>query len=290
MNLTYINEKYVSADDFLSADKEYSVKLSAIKEAIKAKAETCPVTLISGPSGSGKTTTAKMLESMLDGEGYETHVISLDDYFKTVREGEKVDFESPERVDGELLSSHIERLTCGEEILVPTFDFVNTRRTDKYARIKRGEKEIVIFEGIHALNPAVVNCSKINVNKIFVSAETAIDYGDKTLPPKFVRLLRRISRDKLYRGRSAADTIAHFIGVTEGEVKYVYPFAKNADFAVNSFIPYELKVYKTAIGDELAKISGENEIAAELTDFLDKVKGADESLVPVRSLIREFIG
>ncbi len=290
IDLKDINEKYLSAEDFLSADKEYIAKLSAIKTEIEKNAATRPVTLLSGPSGSGKTTTAKMLESMLDGEGYETHVISLDDYFKTVKEGEVVDFESPDRVDGELLSSHIERLTHSEEILVPSFDFINTRRTDKYTRLKRGEKEIVIFEGIHALNPSVVNCDKISVNKIFVSAQTSVKCGDKILSPELIRLLRRIARDRLYRGRSAADTIAHLQSVTAGEVKFVYPFAKYADFTVNSFIPYELKVYKTAIGKEIEKISGENQIAAQLDDFLSKVKGTDLNFVPARSLIREFIG
>ena len=92
-------------------DKEYIAKLSAIKDEIEKNADSRPVTLLSGPSGSGKTTTAKMLEKMLDDEGYETHVISLDDYFKTMKAGEVVDFESPERVDGELLSLHIEQLS-----------------------------------------------------------------------------------------------------------------------------------------------------------------------------------
>ncbi len=289
IDLKGINEKYLSAEDFLAADKEYIAKLSAIKDEIEKNVDSRPVTLLSGPSGSGKTTTAKMLEKMLDDEGYETHVISLDDYFKTMKAGEVVDFESPERVDGELLSSHIERLTRSEEILVPSFDFVGTRRTDNYTRLKRGEKEIVIFEGIHALNPSVVNCDKISVNKIFVSVQTSVGFNDKVFPPELIRLLRRIARDRLYRGRSAADTIAHFKSVTDGEAKYVYPFAKNADFTVNSFIPYEPKVFKTALGEEIEKISGENQIAADLNDFLSNVKGTDLNFVPARSLIREFI-
>ena len=283
---------FANESDLLAADDEYLRRLNAVKETIIRNSSVSPVILLSGPSGSGKTTTARMIEKLLDDEGFETHVVSLDDYFKTVTESERgtVDFESPTRVDGELLTEHIERLIEGKEIEIPSFDFVNTRRSDKVRKLKRAENELVIFEGIHALNPSVVACGDEKTLKLYVSVRSRVKYGDGLFEPQYIRLLRRISRDKLFRGRTAEETIAYFASVSAGEQKYVFPYKRRADISIDSFVPYEAGVYKTTVGDEVKSLADKSQTADVLWKFLKNVEGISKDLVPAYSLVREFIG
>lgn len=279
-------------DCFLKEDAKFDALLVELKNAIEADYERRPVVLLSGPSGSGKTTTAAKLEKLLDADGYETHVISLDNYFKTVADEERatVDYESPSRVDGELLSEHIRRLVAHEEISIPEFDFVNTRRSTKTTSLKRGKNEIIIFEGIHALNPTVVDCDDDTTVKVYASVKDRVVVNGGEISPERIRLLRRIVRDERCRGRNAEETIAYADSVTRGEVKYVAPYMYRADFELDTFHGYELSVYKTLLFDELSRLKDKNRVAEEICAFLEKIKGVDGNLVPDSSLIREFIG
>lgn len=282
----------ISRENFLREDAKFDASLVELKNAVEADYERRPVVLLSGPSGSGKTTTATKLEKLLDADGYETHVISLDNYFRTVTEEERatVDYESPSRVDGELLSEHVRRLVAHEEIEIPEFDFVNTRRGTKTTSLKRGKNEIIIFEGIHALNPKVVDCDDDTTVRVYASVKSKAVVNGCEISPERIRLLRRIVRDERCRGRNAEETIAYADSVTRGEVKFVAPYMYRADFELDTFHGYELSVYKTLLIDELSLLKTKNRVAEEICAFLEKIKGADGNLVPDSSLIREFIG
>ena len=295
VDIDILNKRYKTDADFENADAEYFQKIEEIKNAVIKNAAVAPVILIAGPSGSGKTTTAHNLEAMLDKAGVETHTISLDNYFRTVTEAERstVDFESPSRVDGELLSEHISEIARGKEVEIPIFDFVNTRRSDETIKLKRNDGELIIFEGIHALNPSVITAPREFTTKIYVSVQTRVTYGDKVLQPEYVRLLRRIARDKLYRGRSAAVTLSYFESVTKGETNFVKPFENFADFSVDTFVGYEAGVYKGVIEKDIisAVVNEKDENAKRiLTDFLSAVAVFEKEKTPENSLIREFIG
>ena len=281
VDINELNEKYKTRADFTEADAEYFQKIDEIKEAVIKNAATAPVILIAGPSGSGKTTTAHNLEAALDKAGAETHTVSLDNYFRTVTEEERstIDFESPSRVDGELLSEHIAKIARGEEIEIPVFDFPNMRRSDETIKLKRSDGELIIFEGIHALNPSVITAPGEFTAKIYVSVRTRVSYGNEVLQPEYVRL--------------AAVTLSYLESVTRGENNFVKPFKRFADFQIDTFLGYEAGVYKSIIERDIINVAADekDENAKKiLTGFLSCVCALDKEKTPENSLIREFIG
>lgn len=289
----FINQSFNSKADYLREDKRLYREVSLIADEIALFAKRKPVVLLSGPSGSGKTTTAHMLQDMLLKSGHRAHVISLDNYFKTVLPGEddKVDFEAPSRINAELLSEHIKLISECKEIELPTFDFLTKESRTSGKIFKRRKGEVVIFEGIHALNPDVAVFDESKTVKLYASVRTRVLYGEKIFHPKYLRLLRRMSRDALYRGRSVNETLSFYKSVERGEELYVAPFKRLADFSIDTFIAYEPMIYKTNL---LSRLDGISEKASDvpemLTDFLKRFKDGSNDYVVKDSIIREFIG
>jgi len=277
-------------------DDAYRAQLTRIAEHIAACHEQRPIVLISGPSGSGKTTTARMLERILDRMGVESHTLSMDNYFLSLTDEEKrladkgkLDLESPARVDADLLHEQLSAMVRGEPVSLPRYDFVASRRVDSGKVLTRGKNEIVILEGIHALNPDVIRLPEENMTRLYISVRTRVVYDDITLHPSKVRLLRRMLRDRAGRGRDPEETLALFSAVQRGESRFIMPYKHLADFDIDTFIAYELGVYKKAFTEELRHIHDHAEIDALLT-VLEHVEEIDEALVPTNALIREFIG
>lgn len=278
------------------SDDNYINNLHKIADTIAKNRADSPIILISGPSGSGKTTTALTIEKYLDELGFETHSISLDNYFlpisntdRLLLEKGKLDLESPKRVDVDLLNTQLKQMINCEEVRLPRYDFTTSNRVDSGITLKRKPNELVVLEGIHSLNPEVVELPDENTVKIYVSVRTRLKYGNITLHPAYIRLMRRMMRDSIFRGRTPQETIKMFKSVEDGEEKFIMPFKYRSDIDVDTFIPYELSVYKPFLLDKLKEI--------ELTDNIDNMikmlqafDPVDERLVPKNSLIREFIG
>ena len=298
LHIEQINEQYRQdrADFITATDQAYRAQLERIADHIRATHKERPIVLISGPSGSGKTTTAQMLEQILDRSGLVSHTLSMDNYFKTlspedlemVARGE-LDLESPDRVDAELLHEQLSAMVRGEAVSLPKYDFIASRRVDSGRILTRGAHEIVILEGIHALNPAVVRLPEENMTKLYISVRTRVVCDDITLHPSKIRLLRRMLRDRVGRGRDPKDTLALFASVQRGESRYIMPYKHRADFDIDTFIAYELGVYKKAFTEELRHIHDYPEIDALFT-VLEHAEGIGEEMVPTNALIREFIG
>ena len=278
-----------------AVDDAYSAQLCGIAKHIFDRRDRCPIILISGPSGSGKTTTAKMIEQFLDGWGCETHTVSMDNYFlpfspqemELVNQG-KIDLESPARLDIPLLNSHIVKMINMEPVELPMYDFANSRRlTDR--TLTRRPGELVILEGIHALNPAVITVPDTQTCRIYVSVRTRIQTDGLILHPEKIRLLRRMLRDRKNRGRSIADTLSMYDNVQLGENRYIMPYKHRRTFDVDTFIAYEAGVYKQFLMDELEKEKHDPRIA-DLVETLEHLDPVDAACVPETSLIREFIG
>lgn len=289
----------VSADDrkIQQEDRRFDKEIENLADRILQERSVRPIVLISGPSGSGKTTTAHKMERVLDGKGVETHVVSLDNYFRTVlpEERKTVDLESPSRVDGKLLSKHIEDLIECRPIEVPVFDFVNTKRSDKTTTLSRKKGEIVIFEGIHSLNPDVVTVSDSYVRTVYASVRTRVGLSDgELIHPKYIRLMRRACRDKLFRGRTVAETLAYFQSVEEGEKNYIMPYKHRAQFELDTFILYELPAYAAKLCSDIAGLPEETKRAfAKETEALSAAFGEafPRDIRPANdSLIKEFLG
>ncbi len=301
MNITIqdINTRIdAGAADFIAAtDAAYAAQLDHIAEHICAHREHSPVILLSGPSGSGKTTTARMLEQKLDAMGCETHTLSMDDYFNTLSPEqlalaaeEKLDLESPERVDAALLKQQLEAFIAGEPITIPHFDFRTSTRGVSDRVLARKPGELLILEGIHALNPAVVPLPEDQTVRLYVSVRTRlITAADIPLHPMEIRLLRRILRDVRTRGRDPRDTLRMFRSVQRGEDNYIMPYKYRSTFDIDTFFAYEVSVYKQLIEPLLIPLADQPEIR-ELLPVLDELHPIDDTAVPAAALIREFIG
>lgn len=298
IEITRINEgimgdpiKYID-----SVNTDYLCRLQGIVKNISKSRGERPVILLSGPSGSGKTTTALMIGKLLSELGHTTHTLSMDNYFLSLTEEEKLlsaegkmDLESPKRVDSDLLNSQIEALNRCEEIEIPKYNFKSSSREAKGTPFRRDPGELVIFEGIHALNPEVITVPDSRICKIYVSVRTRVTCGDIILHPSRVRLLRRMIRDGKFRKRSIRETMNMFASVEAGENKYIMPYKHRSDYDVDTFMAYELCAYKTELGDSLGELSDIPELAGTIR-VLDEAAALDNALIPPDSLIREFIG
>jgi uridine kinase len=280
--------KYVNMD--------YLYKLNSIVDQIEKTCQERPVILLAGPSGSGKTTTAMMIEKLLDERGHETHTISMDNYFCPLTEEEKrlsvlgkVDLESPARIDAQLLNEQIAAIGNCQEVEIPKYNFKTSDRERSGRTIKRNKGEMVIFEGIHALNPEVITVPDSSICKIYVSVRTRIVSDDIVLHPSMVRLVRRMIRDGNFRHRTPRETLNMFHSVEAGENKYIMPFKHRADYDVDTFMAYEMSVYKNDILDKLRELEDAPELAETIT-VLEQLSAIEKSDVTPDSLICEFIG
>lgn len=256
--------------------------------------------LISGPSSSGKTTFSKRLTIQLRLNGITPVVISMDNYFvnreDTPRdENGEWDFEDINALDLELFRSQLNDLLQGKEISLPTFNFEDGKRHYLGNKLKMEKDNIVILEGIHALNPNLIpNIPKEAIFKIYVSALTTINLDNHNwIPTTDTRLLRRIIRDYRYRNYSARETIARCNSVKRGEEKWIYPYQENADAMFNSALLFELAVLKRHAEPILAEVPKHCEEYTEahrLLKFLQYFVSIPEKEIPPTSLLREFVG
>lgn len=299
ISVEYLNSAVKLPESFIAeGERLYFDQLNAAAEEIYGQRAEKPIVLISGPSGSGKTTSAMRVAAALRDKGCGAHVISMDNYFLPLKKdialhGEgNIDFESPERLDIPLFTEHLEKLHRCEEIDIPQFDFAVQDRKPGM-KLKREKGDLVILEGIHSLNPQVTGDSDAYTHRIYVSVRTRIQNGSDLLHPSKIRLMRRLMRDKLYRGRSLSETFEFFKSVERGEDLYIMPHKHRADHDIDTFIEYEASVYRDILLPELEKTSATYAGYPEFADievFLKALTPTDKKYVPEDALIREFIG
>lgn len=282
---------------FISAVNEaYFYQLKKIAEEIAENRDEKPVILLAGPSGSGKTTTALMIAKILGELSCPTHTLSMDNYFKslTVEERDlsalgKIDLESPNRIDTELLNRQIEDIEEFRAVDVPKYDFASSERRGVKLNLQRKSGELVIFEGIHALNPNVITVPDSRICKLYVSVRTRITCGDIILHPSKVRLMRRMIRDRNFRKRTLRETMNMFRSVEDGENKYIMPYKYRSDYDIDTFMAYEMNVYRDSLLGELREMADIPELA-DVTEVMKNLLPISVENVPRNSLIREFIG
>ena len=301
--LSEINRMAACAPEtFLAeADAAFQEKICAAADKIANNLRQSPIVLLSGPSGSGKTTSALKLDQELTRRGIRTHTISMDNYFKTLnpktvprtKDG-SIDFESPLCMDMDLLNDHFARLSKGETIIVPRFEFARQMRNDRLGEPLRLKKnEVAIFEGIHALND---ECAGRNPDAtcLYISARSNVVEGeDLRFKGTWMRLTRRAVRDYNFRGTGVAETLDMWANVRRGEKLYISPFKQRANYIFDSSLPYEVSVMKNYAMPLLEAVPQENVRRKELLELIDGFQGfhpIDPELVPPASLIREFIG
>lgn len=299
MKPEWIIQKTVNspADFIQECDEAYRQKISDLTNGILRSAAERPIILISGPSGSGKTTSARLIEHMLDGNGCNTHVLSLDNYFHplTAKEKElfaenKLDLESPLRLDVDFLNHQLSELHKGNEVELPRFDFLTNSRRSSGERLRLGKNELIILEGIHALNPDVIDADDYTT-RVYVSVRTRIELpGGRLLHPSKVRLARRMIRDARTRGRSFEGTICLYESVERGEDLYIMPYKHRAHHDIDTFFPCELGIHKNLLPASMPEVEKKHPWLSELFEAMALLPAIDPELVPKQSLLREFIG
>lgn len=259
------------------------------------------IILIAGPSSSGKTTFAERLGIQLKVNGKKPISISIDDYFVNredtpVDENGEFDFESIEAVDLELFNSDLSKLLAGEEVEIPTFNFVLGKREYNGKKIRIDEDHPIIIEGIHGLNNKLTtSIPQKNKFKIYISALTQLNLDSHNrIHTTDTRLIRRMVRDYKYRGNNAETTLERWDSVRRGEERNIFPFQEEADVMFNSSLVYDLSVlkkYAEPLLKEIDKTSIYYKESKKLLRFLSYFTDIyDEQSIPCTSIIREFIG
>ena len=256
--------------------------------------------LLAGPSSSGKTTTSKKLELFLKGFGLNPIAISIDNYFvdrdKTpILPDGSYDFESLNSINVELFNKNLKDLLDGKEVTLPVYNFITGKSELSDESIKLGEKEILIVEGLHALNEELTySIDRKNKYKIYLCPLTVLSLDNHNrIRTTDNRLLRRIVRDNRTRGYSASDTLSTWGKVREGEEKYVFPFQDEADVIFNTSLIYELGVLKTYAEPLLYSVEENDPMykeAVRLLNLLKNILPISNDYIPVDSIVREFIG
>ena len=279
-------------------------KIVKIAEEIDRRfhAETDPVriVLITGPSSSGKTTFTKRLSVQLLACGLRPISFSTDDYFVNRVDTPKLpngqyDFDNIKAGDSELLEDHLARLVAGERVEVPEYNFVTGKREYNGKKLKLQGDNVLIIEGIHALNPLLTkNIPGIAYFKIFVSALTSVSLDDHNwIPTRDNRLLRRIIRDYNKGAYSARETISMWPNVCAAEEKWILPFQETADVMFNSALNIEFAVLRNnaeIILSTVPKNCPEYAEAHRLLKFIHYFLPVSDKEIPPTSIMREFVG
>ncbi|TGE32311.1 nucleoside kinase [Desulfosporosinus sp. Sb-LF] len=296
---TIINAK-CSQDLICLAEALHEKTVSSIADQIFEQRCNVRIILISGPSSSGKTTFAQRLSTQLRVNGMRPVALSLDNYFlareDTPRDSNgQYDFESLEALDLPLLASHLNALIKGDEVETPLFDFVCGRRSPTGKLIHLCPDEILVVEGIHALNPCLVpSLDRNQMFKIYVSAlfQLNIDAYNR-VPTTEVRLIRRLVRDDKFRGIDPERTLAQWESVRRGENNNIFPYQEEANVMFNSSLLYELNALRPFAEHLLISITPESphyRTAVHLLTLLSFFNPMDISTVPFNSILREFLG
>lgn len=302
--LKYINHRAeCDAEAFVNdCEDHYHRQLHLVADQIAANCKRKPVVLLNGPSSSGKTTTNDRLGRILELAGIHTHMISMDDYYRTSgtydipfdEENGVNDLESPECMDLDLLRDHLTRLVAGEEIMVPRFDF-ETRTSHRNERaVQLHKDEIVMIEGIHAFNPVIMGDLEKHATSVYLSVASVLltDHNIR-VEPHMLRFLRRAMRDSLFRSSPVEYTLKQWNSVRRGERLYISPYRGQADLTVDTYLPYETNILMQYLSEKLQSEEKLLEQAdlAPLSAILDKVSPIDyKPYMPEDSVLHEFIG
>ena len=258
--------------------------------------------MLAGPSSSGKTTSAHRLATQLRVHGKKPILMSLDDYYidrDKIAPGPdgKLDLEHINTIDTALFRQHMGQLLEGQEVALPTFNFLTGRREWKGDKLRLAGDSVIIVEGLHGLNPAMLpeNVDHHLIFRMYVSPLLPLNLDDHNrIPTSYLRLLRRIVRDYETRGSSVQRTLSMWESVQQGEKRWIFPFQENADVIFNSSTLYELAVLKKHIYPLLTQVQPEDEYYDQVRNvvkILNYVQSADvDDEIPPTSLVREFIG
>jgi uridine kinase len=291
-----------------SAEARYAAEIRLAAEAMLVRAGDLRLVIIAGPSSSGKTSTTIKIGEALKTVGLRLKALNIDNYFFDLVKHPRdefgdYDYESPQSLDLELINAHLGDLLAGRSVKIPFYNFKTGVRTLAVQEVQLGENEILLLDSLHGLyhdmTQAVPACHKY---RLYVETLGQLRSADGTFMRwADNRLLRRMIRDKDHRNLSPMGTLTHWHYVRRSELKHIIPFIGNADFVLNTALPYELPVLKAKLWSTLPAAMDlfRNDPhrqdayvrAKRVHDLLAPLRVVeDDSVVPSTSLLREFIG
>ncbi len=282
-------------------ERLYSQTINFISEFIINGEKGNKLLMLAGPSGSGKTTTAAMLCKNIIAHGVNAVRVSLDDFY--LGEGQapvdingEPDYECVEALDVPLMRKCLIDIVANKPVILPRFNFHTKKREEVGTELNLKGDNIIVVEGIHALNPVICNDLPDNkLLKVYCSVKQGIKLckNRNAIGPYEIRLIRRMVRDSQFRNTTADETMNMWPSVRSGEEKYLRPHKRSADVTINTVHVYEpciMAPFAIGLLEQIPEKSENRELAGKLIKKLKKFKAVDVSLVPEDSLLREFIG
>lgn len=288
----------IAADEHIYHDAIRAFANTAAGRASSIKGS--QIIMLAGPTSSGKTTTAHILRDMLSHRGVGAVTVSLDDFYlrpdcMPAPENGKPDFESIHALDLTLMNACFMELLEKGETALPRFDFQAAARAPERRQIRLGPGDVAIVEGIHALNPLIVDALPAeNLLKLYISVASDLkdDRGNVLLTGRELRLIRRISRDHIYRNSTPANTLDMWPGVVEGEKKHLAPYADDADYRINTFHSYEPAIFRDHVLELLQTVDKTHPLYGQVRRLqagLAPMRSLSWNMAPENSVLREFI-
>lgn len=279
-------------------DKEFDEILSLAAAKVYTGKE--KIIGLSGPTCSGKTTASNKLAGIIGDMGANMKIISLDDFFKDMfsrddldpDDAEGLDFDSPDTMDVELLENFVNDLFNKGRATKPTFDFKTGTRIN-YHEVVYNEGDVFVFEGIQVMYPSIEKIIAGMDSKIlFACPSSTLKYGDTEFAPNHIRFLRRIVRDRHFRGASVSFTMSLWNSVRQNEELNIFPNIDDSCVMIDTTLDYELNILKPYLQEylgEIGKDSKHYEAAREILESLNGINGADSAWIGENSLYKEFV-
>jgi uridine kinase len=291
------------------SEAAYEDDVATAANLIAERHDELAMVIVCGPSSSGKTTTTIKLEQRLKLRGLEFVTLNVDNYFFDLEMHPKdefgdYDFETPQALDLPLINEHLKRLSEGEEVVIPFYDFKTSRRlADRSTPMKLAESEILLIDSLHGLYPKMTeDIPDKRKFRLYLEPLLQMKGPDgRYIRWTDLRLIRRMLRDAVHRAYKPQDTLEHWHYVRSSELRNIIPYLSTADYIINSAMPYELPFYRARLLDQFAKWKTQYQDdplrqdahmrASRVHKVLQAVEPVeDDSPVPPDSVLREFIG
>lgn len=290
------------------SETAYETQIDTAAQMIKERLSDVRMVMVSGPSSAGKTTTTLKLEQRLKKMGMSFTPLVVDNYFFDLELHPKdefgdYDFETPQALDLELINIHLKQLANGEEIKVPYYDFKTGMRTSDQTPLHLKDNEILLIDSLHGLYPDFSKeIPAVQKFKLYLEPLLQMKGNNgKYIRWTDLRLIRRMLRDSVHRAYNPEQTLLHWHYVRSSEKRHILPYSNNADFIVNTSMPYEVPLYAYRLKTHFAEWTKKYKDdplrldaytrAARLSELLNTVEQvSDDSPIPCDSVLREFIG
>ncbi|MBP3444512.1 MAG: hypothetical protein J6K23_01030 [Bacilli bacterium] len=286
-------KEFIKKNDIMMDNQIYELANLIRKENKK-------LVLLGGPSSSGKTTSTKKLALYMSAIGLNPIYLGLDDYFKEKVDSPKLkngeyDFESIDCIDLDLFNKQLNQILNGEEVSVPTYNFVEGKKEYKGRLIKLKENDIILIEGLHCLNEALTSTiPKDDKLKVYISPFMPLSVDRHNhISTVDIRLLRRIVRDNRTRGYNVQDTLKSWDKVRNGEIKYVFPFTNQANVILNTAYTYEMGLLRVYAEPLLYSVPIDSKYYNESRRLIDELQmffPIPSEYISDSNILREFVG